>query len=101
HAATAESRDYLQSLLDSLVSGVVVIGNDGAVQTVSESFRSLPGMGKESENGRGYEHLFRNNAPLLAAVSEELSQPSASSHYYGRVDIGHRLFDCFTSPLMV
>ena len=36
HAATAESRDYLQSLLDSLVSGVVVIGVDGAVQTVSE-----------------------------------------------------------------
>lgn len=101
HAATAESRDYLQSLLDSLVSGVVVIGSDGAVQTVSESFRSLPGVGKESERGQSYEQLFRNNAPLLAAVSEELSQPAASSHYYGRVDLGFRLFDCFTSPLMV
>src|SRR6266849_446407 len=47
YAASAESRDYLQSLLDSLVSGVVVIGNDGMVQTVSESFRILPGVGKE------------------------------------------------------
>lgn len=101
HAATAESRDYLQSLLDSLVSGVVVIGNDGGVQTVSESFRNLPGVGKESESGQSYEQLFGNNAPLLAAVSEEISQPTASSHYYGRVDLGFRLFDCFTSPLMV
>lgn len=101
HAATAESRDYLQSLLDSLVSGVVVIGNDGAVQTVSESFRSLPGVSKESESGQRYEQLFQNNAPLLAAVSEGLSQSAASGHYYGRVDLGFRLFDCFTSPLIV
>jgi nitrogen-specific signal transduction histidine kinase len=101
HAATAESRDYLQSLLDSLVSGVVVIRDGGTVQTVSESFRNLPGVGKESASGQRYEELFRNNAPLLAAISDELAQPAASSHYYGRVDLGFRLFDCFTSPLMV
>jgi signal transduction histidine kinase len=101
HTATAESRDSLQSLLDSLVSGVVVIGNDGGVQTVSESFRNLPGVGNKLESGQSYEQLFRNNAPLLAAVSEELSQPAVSSRYYGRVDLGSRLFDCFTSPLMV
>ena len=101
HAATAKSSDYLQSLLDGLVSGVVVIGNDGAVLTVSESFRNLPGVEKEPERGQSYAQLFRNNASLLAAVSEELSQPEASSHYYGRVDLGFRLFDCFTSPLMV
>jgi two-component system, NtrC family, nitrogen regulation sensor histidine kinase GlnL len=101
HAATAESRDYLQSLLDSLVSGVVVIRDDGTVQTVSESFRNLPGAGKESASGQRYEELFRNNPPLLAAISDELAQPAASNHYYGRVDLGFRLFDCFTSPLMV
>jgi signal transduction histidine kinase len=83
------------------VSGVVVIGNDGGVQTVSESFRNLPGVGNKLESGQSYEQLFRNNAPLLAAVSEELSQPAVSSRYYGRVDLGSRLFDCFTSPLMV
>lgn len=101
HAATSESRDYLQSLLDSLVSGVVVVGNDGEVQTVSESFRSLPGVGKESENRQSYAEIFRSSPSLLAAVSEELSRPTASSHYYGRVDLGLRLFDCFTSPLIV
>jgi two-component system nitrogen regulation sensor histidine kinase GlnL len=101
HAATAESRDYLQSLLDSLVSGVVVIRDDGTVQTVSESFRNLPGVGKESASGQRYDELFRDNAPLLAAISDELAQPAASSHYYGRVDLGFRLFDCFTSPLIV
>jgi two-component system, NtrC family, nitrogen regulation sensor histidine kinase GlnL len=101
HAATEESRDSLQSLLDSLVSGVVVLGNDGAVQTVSESFRNLPGVGSKLESGDSYEKLFRNNAPLLAAVSEEFSRPAVSSRYYGRVDLGSRLFDCFTSPLMV
>lgn len=101
HTESAESRDYLQSLLDSLVSGVVVIGNNGAVETVSESFRSLPQVGSESARGQRYEELFRNNASLLAAVSEELSQPTAGSRYYGRVDLGSRLFDCFTSPLIV
>jgi signal transduction histidine kinase len=101
HAATAESRDYLQSLLDSLDSGVVVIGNDGTVQTVSQSFRNLPGVVNEAGNKQSYESLFRNNPSLLAAVSQELQQPDASSHHYGRVDLGVRLFDCFTSPLMV
>lgn len=101
HAASAESRDYLQSLLDSLVSGVVVIGNNGAVETVSKSFRSLPGVGAGSERGQSYQELFRSNASLLAAVSAELSQPSAGSRHYGRVDLGARLFDCLTSPLIV
>jgi PAS domain S-box-containing protein len=101
YAASAESRDYLQSLLDSLVSGVVVIGQDGTVQTVSESFRRLPGAKAEAEIGESYKQLFRNNDSLLAAVSEELSEPTPSTHYYGRVDLGLRLFDVFTSPLIV
>ncbi len=101
YAASAESRDYLQSLLDSLVSGVVVIGQDGSVQTVSESFRRLPGAGAELGSGQSYTHLFRNNASLLAAVSEELAEPTPNSRYYGRVDLGVNLFDVFTSPLSV
>jgi PAS domain S-box-containing protein len=101
YAAIAESRDYLQSLLDSLVSGVVVIVQDGSVQTVSESFRRLPGAGAESGRGQSYTHLFRNNASLVAAVSKELSEPTPNSRYYGRVDFGVSLFDVFTSPLSV
>ena len=106
YAESAESRDYLQSLLDSLVSGVVVIGQDGSVQTVSESFRRLPGAGVQLADDRGdaqqsYTQLFGNNASLIAAVSQELSNPTPNSHYYGRVDLGVNLFDVFTSPLIV
>lgn len=99
YAASAESRDYLQSLLDSLVSGVVVIDQDGVVRTVSESFRRLPGAGAERQ-GQSYTELFRNNASLRAAVTEELAHTEAKSRYYGRVDLGESLFDVFSSPLM-
>jgi two-component system, NtrC family, nitrogen regulation sensor histidine kinase GlnL len=101
YAASAQSRDYLQSLLDSLVAGVVVIGQDGAVQTVSESFKRLPGADADSGIGQAYTTLFRNNPSLLAAVSQELSEPTPGTHNYGRVDLGLRLFDVFTSPLIV
>lgn len=99
--ASAESRDYLQSLLDSLVSGVVVIGQDGTVKTVSESFRKLPGAGADSARAQSYTQLFQGNASLIAAVSEELSRPTPGSRYYGRVDLDVSLFDVFTSPLLV
>lgn len=101
YAASSESRDYLQSLLDSLVSGVVVIGNDGMVQTVSKSFQRLPGAVEASGNGQSYTDLFRDSAPLVAAASEELSRPTPHGRYYGRVDVGQSLFDVFTSPLIV
>lgn len=101
YAGTAEARDYLQSLLDSLVSGVVVIGQDGIVQTVSESFRVLPIVGAGSRSGEDYRELFRDNPSLLAAVSEQLQQSESDNRYYGRADLGAHLFDVFTSPLMV
>ncbi|HXU39213.1 MAG TPA: ATP-binding protein [Blastocatellia bacterium] len=101
YAGTAEARDYLQSLLDSLVSGVVVIGQDGIVKTVSESFRVLPVVGAESQSDQDYRILFRDNPSLLAAVSEQLDQPVSGNRYYGRVDLGVNLFDVFTSPLMI
>jgi two-component system nitrogen regulation sensor histidine kinase GlnL len=101
YASNAESRDYLQSLLDSLVSGVAVIGQDGTVQTISESFRQLPIVGAQAQSGQNYTELFQGSLPLLAAVSEELSQTASNNRYYGRVDLGVRLFDVFTSPLIV
>jgi PAS domain S-box-containing protein len=101
YTSSARSRDYLQSLLDSLVSGVVVVSQDGLVQTVSESFRRLPGAEAESAIGQPYTHLFRNNASLEAAVWTELSEATAKSRYYGRVDVGVNLFDVFSSPLIV
>jgi len=101
--ANAESRDYLQSLLDSLVSGVVVVGQDGVVQTISESFRRLPGTNADFDLSefQDYTELFKDSPSLLAAVAEELASEIPHSRYLGRVDIGENLFDVFTSPLMV
>jgi PAS domain S-box-containing protein len=101
YAASAESRDYLQSLLDSLVSGVVVIDQDGTVQTVSESFRTLPGADAESRSGQSYRHVFRNNSWLVGVVSRELSDPVPNTHYNGRIDLGTKQFDVFSSPLIL
>jgi signal transduction histidine kinase len=101
YATSAESRDYLQSLLDSLVSGVVVIGQDGIVQTASGSFRKLPLADSLESEGQSYKDLFRESPPLLAAVSEELSKPSTRSRSFGRVDLDTRLFDISTSPLII
>jgi signal transduction histidine kinase len=101
YATSSESRDYLQSLLDSMVSGVVVIGKDGIVQTVSESFRKLPLAVSLESHGQSYNDLFRESPPLLAAVSEELSRPSTRSRSFGRVDLDIRLFDVSISPLSI
>jgi signal transduction histidine kinase len=101
YATSAESRDYLQSLLDSMVSGVVVIGQDGIVQTVSESFRKLPLADSLESEGQSYKDLFSESPPLLAAVSEELSRPSTRSRSFGRIDLDTRLFDVSTSPLSI
>jgi len=101
YTASAHSRDYLQSLLDSLVSGVVVIGQDGTVQTISDSFRRVASVGLEPRIGQSYTELFEDNPSLLAAVSEEISETPPNNRYYGRVDLGARLFDFFTSPLVV
>jgi signal transduction histidine kinase len=79
----------------------VVIDQKGIVQTVSESFRRLPGAGTVFGTDQSYTDLFRHNPSLLAAVSQELTAPSPSTHYYGRVDLGVKLFDVFTSPLVV
>jgi signal transduction histidine kinase len=101
--ANAESRDYLQSLLDSLVSGVVVVGQDGVVQTISESYRRLPGTNADFDLSelQDYTDLFKESPSLLAAVDEELASEIPHNRYLGRVDIAENLFDVFTSPLMV
>ncbi|HSB12674.1 MAG TPA: ATP-binding protein [Blastocatellia bacterium] len=101
YSASAESRDYLQSLLDSLVSGVVVIGVDGSIQTISQSFRKLPGIGPASSRVQSFKELFRDNAALLEAISGELARQDSSSRYHGRVKLGAALFDVFASPLIV
>ena len=80
---------------------MVVIDQDGTVQTVSESFRRLPGADAKSRSGQSYRHLFRNSSWLVGAVSRELSEPVPNTHYNGRIDLGPKQFDVFSSPLIL
>jgi len=99
---SAESRDYLQSLLDSLVSGVVVIGRDGGVQTISDSFVGLTGRGASAGAGVRFEELLAGVPSLIDGVRNALEEEIKGSHYYERVELaeGH-LFDVFSSPLII
>jgi len=101
YAASAESRDYLQSLLDSLVSGVVVIGQDGVVHTISQSFKQLPGIGRRAVTPQSYEELFRENSRLVRFISTELARQDAANRSQDRVELGTGLFEVFASPLIV
>lgn len=103
YAGSKESRDYLQSLLDSLVSGVVVVGQDGTIETISDSFRKLPGVEVGDAGKQNYDQLFAGNAPLMEFIEEGLKEPSRINRYHGRIEMGDsgNLFDVFASPLVV
>jgi two-component system nitrogen regulation sensor histidine kinase GlnL len=99
---SAERGDYLRSLLDSLVSGVVVLGDDGKVQTISQAFYKVTGSGGADSIGQGYEALFHDKPLLVENISKDLAEQSQSSRYYGRVELRQgRLFDVFASPLVI
>jgi PAS domain S-box-containing protein len=99
---SAESRDYLQSLFDSLVSGVVVIGQEGRVQTISDSFQKVMGLDEDEALGESYEKMLGDKPALTAAVSEHLEGGAAGSRYFGRYELVEaRLFDVYASPLMI
>ena len=103
YAESKESRDYLQSALDSLVSGVVVVGLDGAVETISDSFRKLPGVEVGEAGEQNYEQLFDGNTALVEFIENGLKEPAQIDRYHGRMELGGNgnLFDVFASPLVV
>lgn len=99
---SAESRDYLQSLLDSLTSGVVVIARDGRLQTISNSFRAQTGLGGRATIGETYDNLFVDKPQLIDEVKRRLYGENQESPYYDRVELGRgRVFDVFGSPLLI
>ncbi|MEN3334792.1 MAG: two-component system, NtrC family, sensor histidine kinase HydH [Blastocatellia bacterium] len=101
YAESSESRDYLRSLLDSMHSGVIVITEDGVVETISESFRRLTGL-QSAEAGQPYTELLAGSEELRALVAQSLSATEQGNLYQGRLqsDSG-RLLDVFTSPLLL
>jgi len=96
---SANSRDQLRSILDSLVSGVLVVRQDETVLAVNNSFLDLAGYRGEGAVGTNYRELLGQTG-LVEAVSERLASPSAISRYFGRVEMASgRQFDVFGSPL--
>src|SRR5262245_65283400 len=65
---SSESRDHLQSLLDSLVSGVVVIAADGSVSMANRPFLASAGFEASIDGdtgpGSNYRELFAAMPPL-------------------------------------
>ncbi|HVG17593.1 MAG TPA: ATP-binding protein [Blastocatellia bacterium] len=102
YAESSESRDHLQSLLDSLVSGVVVVGQGGKVETISDSFRKVQGLDAGEAGERDYEQLFAANGSLVEFIADGLKMPAQINRYYGRIEMGSggNLFDVFASPLV-
>ncbi len=99
---SAESRDYLQSLFDSLVSGVVVIGQEGRVQLISDSFQKMIELDEDEALNESYEKMLGDRPALVAAVREHLEGGSTGSRYFGRHELVEaRLFDVYASPLMI
>jgi two-component system nitrogen regulation sensor histidine kinase GlnL len=99
---SAESRDYLQSLFDGLVSGVVVVDRDGAIQTVSGSFTSLTGLSRDAVLHQRYWKLFEGKEHLIDNISRQLASDPEEGRYLGRIEMGkEKLFDIFASPLSI
>jgi PAS domain S-box-containing protein len=99
---TAEARDYLESLFDSMMSGVIVINRDGTVRTVSKSFQRLTGLDPNHFLGKSYKELLGDKMALATAVADELRTNPERNRYFGRVELGEgRMFDVFASPLLI
>ena len=102
YRASADSRDYLQSLLDSLVSGVAVVDEAGIVKTINNSFRDLPVADSKPALGRHYNEVFSEQRSLAERIKTVHENESHNDRYLGSFEIGERrLFDLYGSPLMI
>jgi PAS domain S-box-containing protein len=99
---SAESRDYLKSLLDSLMSGVIVIADDGLVTIANRAMLEQAGLTGRDPVGLGYRELFADKQALIKVIAERLEGGTPGHRYAGRVQMGDkRLFDIYASPLLV
>ena len=99
---SAEARDYLKSLLDSLVSGVIVIADDGLVTMVNRPLIEQAGLTTRDPVGRHYQEVLEGHESLRQMVAERLESGIPNHRYCGRVGMAEKkLFDIFASPLSV
>ena len=99
---SAHSRDHLQSLLDSLVSGVVVIADDGSASMANQPFLASTRTDGGEALGAHYRDLFASMPALVDVITDRLQNSTRSNQYCGRVEReGGRLFDVYDSPLLI
>ena len=99
YTESANARDYLRSLVDSMQSGVLVITQQGVVETVNEPFRRLTGL-QSAEAGQGYEEMLAGSDELSALAARCMAMAEPDNRYQGRLQSeSGRLLDVFTSPL--
>jgi two-component system nitrogen regulation sensor histidine kinase GlnL len=101
YSESAKARDYLQSLLDSLISGVVVIDQEGKITSMNRSFHRLTGVSLEAL-GQDYKKVLGDKPVLAQAIASRLESLAHSNCYCCRVELeGNLLFDVYTSPLVI
>ncbi|MEF8792277.1 sensor histidine kinase [Thiohalorhabdus sp.] len=64
HTEVQARRAYLETILDSLTSGVVTLGPEGTVDTINPAARKILGLPDEELNGRRLGVLTRENRHL-------------------------------------
>lgn len=102
YRSSSESRDYLKSLLDSLMSGVIVIADDGVVTMANQAMLQQVGRSGREPVGSSYKDLFSDKEILVNVTAERLEGGTPTHRYCGRVEMGDkRSFDVYASPLRV
>lgn len=98
---SAEARDYLQSLVNSLVSGLAVLDKSGVVTSVNDAFKRMVGTSPPDPVGKSYQEVFRKDDILVGFVAEKLDGGPLQGRDRCRVELPGRLFDVFASPLII
>lgn len=102
YQSSAESRDYLQSLFDSMISGGVVVDRDGTILDISNSFRRLTGLSEKLTVGESYQTLFADVPSIIDVIADDIKRQSQNTRYCGRIGpFGNRVFDLFCSPVVI
>lgn len=101
YTSSSDSREYLQSVVNSLVSGLVVLDMDGVVATVNGAFMKLAGSATGDPVGRSYQAIFPDNNALIPFIADRLRADALQGRDTCRVELADRLFDVFSSPLVI
>ncbi|MGH9823997.1 MAG: two-component system sensor histidine kinase NtrB, partial [Blastocatellia bacterium] len=102
YAESADSRDYLRSLLNGLVSGLVVVDVEGTVSSANNVFLTQVNTSSEDPVGSSYKDVFETCPALVDAITERLETELGNHRYCGRYEMGQgRLFDAYASPLAI